>query len=273
MRLCLLILFLSFSIEAGAAWLDWWKRADQQGFELLNNGQIEQAGETFSSSDWRGSAKFLGGDFSGAVDEFSRSDSIDAIYNRATALAHAGEFEQSLAAFDHLLKRQSTHADGIVNRDWVLRQLQQQQQQNSQQQNQQGDSSDSEQQSGESQREEGDQQGDSQQQSADENRDGEQSEPESANATHEDQQDAGEQSLKSALENQIAGEQIEPLQQEMQQQQTNTGMEQPAYDEVSQAIEQQLQRIPDDPAGLLRNKLHVTHRARYPEIREGSQPW
>lgn len=43
--------------------------------------------------------------------------------------------------------------------------------------------------------------------------------------------------------------------------------------ESEQAIEQWLRRIPDDPAGLLRRKLEQTHRAEYPDVREGPRAW
>lgn len=282
-RVWVVSLCLSFSAEASAAWLDLWKRADQQGFELLNNGQLELAGETFSSPEWRGTARFLSGDFAQAADEFSRLDGIDANYNRATTLANAGDLEQSLAAFDYLLERQPTHADGIANRDWVLQQLEQQkreQQQQEQQDQQQGsaqqdDSTKSQQQTGAEQPSKGDEQdaANQPQSGTGTDREGDRPKSENADATRPEGQDAGEQSLKSALQNQAATEPSEQSQQETRQQQANIAMEPQTFDEASLSIEQQLQRIPDDPAGLLRNKLRVTHQSRYADIREGNQPW
>jgi Ca-activated chloride channel family protein len=268
------VLCLSISAPANAAWLDWWKRADQRGIELLENGQVEQAGQTFSSPDWRGTAKFLSGDFAQAADEFSRSDDIEAIYNRATTLAHAGELEQSLAVFDDLLERRSTHADGIANRGWVSRELQRQQQQDSPQQNQPGDPSESEQQSGEAQQGEGDKDsGEGQQQGAGDDPEQGQATAQSAAATSQEKPQPEEQALKSALQNQRLSDEADQSRQEIQQQPATEATEHSAYDEASQAIEQQLQRIPDDPAGLLRNKLRVTHQSRYADIRQGKQPW
>ena len=93
-------------------------------------------------------------------------------------------------------------------------------------------------------------------------------------ATRRGKNESGEDSLKSALQNQKSPQQSERSQkQDRQDQQAKLAMQEQIYDEASQAIEQQLQRIPDDPAGLLRNKLRLTHQRRYADIREGSQPW
>jgi Ca-activated chloride channel family protein len=87
LRLWLLFTCLLSTAQVHAAWLDWWVNADRRGIELLNNDQAGLAGETFSNPDWRGTAKFLAGNFVEAADEFSRSDGIESVYNRATALA------------------------------------------------------------------------------------------------------------------------------------------------------------------------------------------
>lgn len=269
MRLWLLFACLLPSVEARAAWLDWWVNADQRGIELLNNDRAELAGETFSNPDWRGTAKFLAGNFVEAADEFSRSDDIEAIYNRATSLARAGQLEESLAEFDRLLDRQSTHGDGLFNREIVQRQLEQQPPppQDSPRQEQSGDSDSGQQQEGESQPQEGGGEGDQNppQQAGDKSAEDRANE-QTADANRD--QSAAEE-LKSALENSDSPDQSQPEQRQL----AGTAAEQQTWDEASQAIEQQLQRIPDDPAGLLRNKLRATHASRYADIRQSRQPW
>ena len=275
------LLFLTQGLApANAGWTELWQTGDQQGIELFNNGETEQAAEAFDNPEWRGTATFQSGDFAGAAREFSQSDSTDALYNQATALAHAGELEQSLKTFDQLLARQPDHEDGIANRDWVIRQQQEQAQQNQQQQQGEGESQDQQQDSSSQAQNENGEEGESdQQQAGANNEDGrEMSKNESANG--QEGQQSAENSLKDALQNQQQTEQKPGETAESQQaQNTQSGEESSAevneipYTEASQAIEQQLQRIPDDPAGLLRNKLYVTHQARYPKVREGEEPW
>jgi len=43
--------------------------------------------------------------------------------------------------------------------------------------------------------------------------------------------------------------------------------------EQQQAIEQWLRQIPDDPAGLLRNKLEQSHRLEYPGVQSSDERW
>lgn len=279
-----IFVFSIVAANATAAWQDWWQRADQQGFELFEKGQVEQASEVFDDPQWRGTARFKAGQYVQAGAEFSKSPTLDALYNRATTLAHAGELKQSLATFDHLLAQQATHEDGIANRDWVLQQLEQQQAQQDSQQSGQGDQPN--QQQSDSAQSEAQNAGQSAQQQEGDNAQSNNDKTQNANSGEQGEQQNAEQSLKSALQEQQpkespADEQKAEQQQlteqaqqtEDGQQSTTAAIQEQPYDEATQAIEQQLQRIPDDPAGLLRNKLYVTHQSRYANIREGDQPW
>ena len=275
----LVIVFAAPSVSAG--WLDFWRNADQNGKELLDAGDPAQAAQTFKNPLWRGVAQYEAGEYQRAADEFARAEGVGPLYNRATSLAAGGELQASLDLFDQLLQQQPDHEDGIANREWVRRQLENQQEQQQQQQQSDQNSESQDQQDQQSQ------QADNQQ---NEENDGSQqgggSKPEDGrqmtskdNAEGQQGQQSAEDSLKSALQNQqepAAQPGKEPNREqpvgELQQATDSQNMEVP-YTEASQAIEQQLQRIPDDPAGLLRNKLYVTHQSRYADVKEGENPW
>ena len=279
MRIVLFVVTLMVTNSAFAEWRDWWLNANQRGIELLNNGDAAAAAEVFSDTQWRGMANFQAGEYEQAAQSFAKAESsTSALYNSATALAHAGKLKESLRQFDELLTREPQHDDGIANRDWVLKQLQQQQQQENsnergdQQGQQQGDQS--EQQSGEN----GNQ--NKQQQAGASGEDGrELSKDGSAGSGQTQAQQSAEESLKSAL-----GEQPAKLSEQGDddpREQTDShgapdadvAFSEQSFNESAQAVEQQLKRIPDDPAGLLRNKLYVTHQSRFADIREGDEPW
>ncbi|MEM7209645.1 MAG: tetratricopeptide repeat protein [Pseudomonadota bacterium] len=278
MRTFLTLMLFFHCAFAQAAWRDWWVGADQQGVELLRQEKPAEAVEKFANPEWRGIAQFQAGDAGAAAESFLQSPTQAALYNRATVLAHSGELEQSLAAFDELLKHAPNHEDGIANREWVLQQMQQQTQNsadpsNSEQgdegQNEQGGDDQNAQQNGQAQ------EGAQNQNTAMDER---QAQAQSGRNDPNDSERDAMNELKNALQQQFDGEQ-ETVQQAHtknpsnpnQGQQQQAMIEQP-FDESAQAVEQQLQRIPDDPAGLLRNKLYVTHQSRFADIVE-SESW
>ncbi len=280
MRGGLFVIALLLSTQASAAWLDWWRNADQQGKALIDAGDPTKAAQVFDDPNWRGAAHFQAGEYQHAADAFAQEEGIEPLYNRATSLAHAGELQQSLDAFDKLLQQQPDHEDGAANREWVKKQLEQQQEQQ-QQQNSDGDDpqdqqQDESQQADNKQTEEGSEQ---QQEGGTSKLDDGRKMSDNSEANGQQGQQSAEESLKSALQNQQepnAPQNAEPNRE--QNMESSDGASEVAqneipYSEASQAIEQQLQRIPDDPAGLLRNKLYVTHQTRHADVREGEKPW
>jgi Ca-activated chloride channel family protein len=244
-----LLVFLVPAPRADALeWRDLWKRADQRGFEELQQEQPARAAELFKNPEWRGAAEYRAGAFEASAATLAAIDTAEASYNRGNALARSGELEAAIGAYDRALELMPDHADARYNRDLVEQFLkdnpnaqQPPPNQGEGEQGQQGDSGepqsgeqqDGEQSADEQQGEQGEP-GDSQAgDNAQEPRDDEaQGEPQG----EEQQANAGEEATDDASESQPAPRDVEQWASE-------------------QAAEQWLRRVPQDPGGLLRRKF------------------
>jgi len=109
------------------AWKDLWQTPDQQGQTLLQAGKAEEAAARFQDPEWKGVAQYRAGEFKQAANTMAATDTADGWYNRANALARAGQLQEAIAAFDQALKRQPYHADAAFNRNIVQKMLEQKQ--------------------------------------------------------------------------------------------------------------------------------------------------
>jgi len=267
---------------------------------LLNNNQIAQkqfhqnpeaAAKTFSHPQWKASSLYKAGDYQGALDIWQKSQDAQSLYNQGNALAQLQQFDEAIAAYENALKISPELEDAIANKA-LLEQLKQQQEQKS----------DGEQQDGQQGDEQKDQQGDSQDQ---ENKDGQQgdSQDQQESQNSESQQD-GEQNQDSKESSDEQGNESQnPLskqqtkeealkEQEAQQarKEQKEGEQNPAEDgklastepqtksteqlEKEQAMKQWIERIPDDPGGLLRNKFIYQYNKRNRNEQDGDRkPW
>jgi Ca-activated chloride channel family protein len=214
-------------------WDDTWQRKDQQAYQALAQEDAARAAALAQDPELSGEAWFRSGEYSNALDAWTQGDSADALYNQGNALAHLGEYDAAIAAYDQALSIQPGNADAVHNRAVVEQMKEQEEQEQQQQEGDQGESQDSE---------------------SSEQRDAEQSE----DSEGEQGQD-GEQAEQEEGENE--GEQSEggPGEEE--------GKQQMEYSEAwseedAQAMEQWLRRIPDDPGGLLRRKFRNQHQRR-----------
>lgn len=222
---------LGYSPPSDAAgWADLWARSDQQAARALAEGRVEDAVAVAREPAWRGAAEFRNGAFEEAALNFGALDSADAHYNRGNALAHAGNLEGAISAYEEALTRDPEHEDATFNKE-LLEQLKQQMEQ--QQQGQEGESS--EQQEGE-QGQEQTTEGEQQEQQG-------QGEPAEGEPGEEDQ----EQQESEFADAEPQFEEAPPEFSEFE--------ESDLTPEERQAMEQWLRAIPDDPGGLLRRKF------------------
>ena len=247
--LAVLVIAVGFPADANI-WDDLWSRRDQQAFSALLDGQPERASALFQDDQWRGVAKYRSDDFQGAAMEFSYDASTDGVFNLGNALAKSGSYPEAIAAYDAVLKREPEHEDAAFNKA-LIEELLQREQDSEGNPNQEQDDNQSP--SGEQQQSDPQAGADQQQQS--EESPGEESEQE---PTRDEQFD--EQQDKSRDEDERAQELAEAEARER-----------------ADANEQWLRKIPDDPAGLMRNKFkHETNmRLRSGELRRprSEQVW
>lgn len=268
--ICAVMLLQPGFQEAHAfGWKDLWLRSDQQATRALTNEEPSKVPEN-SSPAWRGSAAYRQQQHESAAELFGQLDSATAHYNRANALAKAGELGRALEAYEQALSIQSEMEDAKFNRDLVNELLNQQQQQNSQQQSNQDQAQDE----------------NSQQQEQREGGNGAGSQDEAENEAASGQRpenQTGQQAQDSEQRNaQQAGEGSQDDQQEQQsgsEQNAESGSSQTVadndsqqMDESQQQLEQWLKQVPDDPGGLLRRKFRYQYSLR-PQQSPEVQQW
>ncbi|MBN8262772.1 MAG: VWA domain-containing protein [Xanthomonadales bacterium] len=78
----------------------WWRRADQQAYARMQSGI----------------ADYRKGDYAAAIDKFAGNPSADGQYNLGNALAKAGRYDDAIAAYDRALKARPGMADAKTNR-------------------------------------------------------------------------------------------------------------------------------------------------------------
>ncbi len=268
----------AFAFEWQTTWQSLWQTSDQRGMALLKQGKSEEAGAVFNSDDWRGISQYRTNNFEQAIESFGQSESVEAHYNRANALARAGKLQEALDAYDEQLAL-GENEDARFNRELVEKLMKQQQSQNQ--------SSDSDSDSGDKNNSDSkNQQDKNQQQSADETGDSNKNEEDKQSDDGENGVKEGEQEpsdKKSAQENldKKQGEAEQNLAQKVDESKENqedpeTKASASSSNDISedeQAMQQWLNRIPDDPSDLLRRKLRLKHQMEYAETGDGEKPW
>jgi Ca-activated chloride channel family protein len=226
-------------------WDDLWVRRDRQAYQAMIEGDPESAAGLFADPDWRNAAHYRSEDYAAAAEGYQAARNPDEAYNLGNALARLGQYEHAIEAYDRTLAEMPDHADAAFNRDLVQKLLEQQQQagadDNQEQQDEGGQNPENERESqdGDGQQ---DQSGDPGAEAQDGSEDQDESDPQ-----------PGDQPASSQAEQQQGEEQ-----------------EVASRDELKDALEQWLRRVPDDPGGLLRRKFQyeTNQRLRSGEYRD-----
>ncbi|HEX6833922.1 MAG TPA: VWA domain-containing protein [Rudaea sp.] len=288
---------------SASLWNDLWQRPDQQARAQLDAGNAKEAQALARDPSLRGSAAYRAGDYADAASDFDQPDSADAQYNRANALAKQGRYEEALKAYDAALAKSPDMDDAKANRtaveDWLKRQKKQDQP------DQKSDKSDSDDHKGDEQQKPGE--GSSSDQKSDQDQQQKNDKDSSSNADDKDKQQSGQsqsdrdksgrdeqsqqQSDKSSdkTQTQQGREADQKAQQQFQQEMDKAvngekkpeterkpvrlgAVEGDGRDEKQQAVEQWLQRVPDDPGGLLRRKFLLEYQRRQDGRGSGDHP-
>jgi Ca-activated chloride channel homolog len=126
-----LLLGLSHGAQA-ASWSNWWLTREQQAQRALEAGDAKQAAQLFNDPRRRAYAELKSGQYADAAKRLASLEDAQSQYNRGNALAHTGQLQSALAAYDAALKQtqkdSALHRDAQHNRDLVAKQLQQQKQ-------------------------------------------------------------------------------------------------------------------------------------------------
>ncbi len=282
-----------------------WLNRDQQAQQAFERGDSDTAAELFEDPQWRAAAHYRAGNYQQTLDALQGIAGAEASYNRGNALAQQGQLELALEAYEEALELEPAMADAAFNRDKVKQWLEESQQQ--QESGEQGDpdessdeggdlSQDSAQQSGDttpSQPQDGAQQNEAEpQQAPSDSTEEPASNSQPPSAAQNEASDSATKPDEPSDEQQAAEQLAEQLKKEqaMEQpsQQTAKAEEQGDTDavaeqatpqlqsseqrELSQATEQWLRRIPDDPSGLWRRKFEYQYKQQ-PHRGEEDKPW
>ncbi|MDP5129844.1 MAG: VWA domain-containing protein [Paraglaciecola sp.] len=268
--------------EAGW-WQDMWKTKDQQGLEAFHAGEFKHAAETFEDPLWAGSSLYKDENYEQALKAFSQIDSIDGRYNQANTLAQLGKYPEAIALYKEVLAEQADYQDALANKTLLEKLLEQQQQQEQQQQDQQNEQSDQQndpQQNQDGENSDQDQQNQQNQESDQQSQpqDSEQQNQDQASDKQESQDSKAEQENTEAQNSDTQGSQTDSKEPEQQQAQPSESEQEP--ENASQEAQQQamaeqtkeltdeekeqmqrmqtlLNRVPDDPAFLLKRKMQI----------------
>ncbi len=231
----LLVLPMPQNAYAGQ-WQDLWQTKSQQAQQAFDNEQFKQAAELFQSPEWQAAAQYKAGQHQQAAETLKDIDDVNAYYNKANALAKSGQLEAALKAYQQALQLKPNDEDAQHNLKTVEEALKQQKKDQQEsgkgkkpQDNKPSSQSDK---SGESQ--ETDQQNEQQKPPQDQ---------ETKPADQQESDKPNEQEASSGEEDEQSEEKPE--------QATQTS----SSDEQKQANEQWLNKIKDDPAGLLKRKF------------------
>ncbi len=263
--LCLALLVLlplpqtSWAVDSSEFWQKLWKTDDQRGQQAFKQQQFERAAELFKQPDWRAAALYKAGKYEQAAKIWQQQNSAEADYNRGNALAQAGKLKAAIEAYQQALTKKPGFEAAKKNKELIEKLLKQQQQQSS-------DSKKSESQKNQNQQDSSDKS-----QNAEQNSAQDQSKSDNGEQPKDQRGDSSKQTESSPKDKK------DSVRAEKQQAKTKQSVDESKADaeqkavttseakkpnEDQQAVEQWLNRIPDEPSGLLRRKFRYQYQQR-----------
>lgn len=232
-----------------------WQTPYQQADKALQAEDYERAAELAEDAWQRGTANYRAGNYEQALVDFSQVDSAEGYYNQGNALMQLQRYDEAQNAYAAALERRPSWPEAEQNKalaEQLSKQQESQQQPDQQGENQQGGA----QQQGNNGDAQSDDTGDAAQQQSEQEADTQ------AEGTDDQEQEQAQQPQTDA-EGQTEsdeGTQEKPLASEFGD---------PASDEMQQQMQQWLNRIEDNPAELLRQKMRYEAQQRR---RQGPPP-
>lgn len=264
-------------------WQSLWQTPDQKAQQAFEEGDFEQSEKLFTDKQWQASSAYKKGDYATAEKLFSESDTVDAQYNRANALAKQGKYKEAIDGYKEVLDDQADHEDARANLELIEELLKKQeppQQQNNQESQENNENSEER----ESRKDEGatednksaEQQTGTDQQEGKEGQEGENQEASTENKEGKAQAEADEKALEELGKDQKDAEkgkgEIANLE-EQSNQEEDKDSEPTQVSELEKAAFQKqfLKKVPDDPSGLWARKFKYQYRQRRQKMEQ--QQW
>lgn len=250
-------------------WQDLWQRPDQQALKAYQQQDYAKAAEKFENPDWKAAAHYQAGEYDKALKTYQNQakQTEDSVYNQGNALAQSGQLKEALAAYEQALKLNPNDADAQFNKDLVEKELEKQQQQDKQnkkkpKQDQNKQEKSDQQQSSDNKNSQDQQKNEKSEQQEQQNKQEQNTQPEDEKKSEKQEKGQDELAKQEELKSKEQPKQQAEPQDEQKKDDAKKSTAQavkpsdaPAKDEKQQANEQWLNRIPDDPAGLLKRKF------------------
>lgn len=261
----LILLFIVPHTVQGSYFSDIWKTDDQKAEELFHEEKYADAKELFQNEEWRAAANYKCGDFETAARLFQNNHSANGFYNLGNAKAKLGDFKGALEAYDKALEIQPDHEDAQYNKKTIEELLKQKEQNSNDKKNQKNESEkdqDPNQDKGqqenqnESSKDNSDKPNDSKQENDSKQKDQNQNESKQQN---EKQSEELKDQLREKIEKELQESKDNPKEMQAQAAKESDSKE----DSQRQIDDLWLQRIEDDPSGLLRRKFLQQYRQNY----------
>ncbi|MGR9088544.1 MAG: VWA domain-containing protein [Gammaproteobacteria bacterium] len=236
-------------------WRDLWLTKDQQGARAFEQKRYDEASGLFENPDWKLAAQYKAEQpVSGEIPE---TKTATGFYNRGNVLAKSGRLEEAIEAYNQSLARDPDNEDARYNKRIVEKELEKQKEARERNQQSQGDPQ--QQNGGDGGRNQGDDDGRNQDEKSDAASETAETRPEHAAEREESSADRQQPKERDEASEAEPGESAEARRDRdsisAERQDPTPAIEGEPAGEQQQANEQWLNRIPDDPAGLLRRKF------------------
>jgi Ca-activated chloride channel family protein len=269
-----------------SVWDNAWQTKDQQAQKAFAQDPAKAA-EMFEDSNWKASSLYRAKEYQQAADNFnvntdaSAKQQAESLFNRGNALAHAGELEKAIKAYEQSLALDGELADAKFNKALVEELLQQQEQQDSDEKENSNEQQDSDEKENSDEQKDSDKKQDSDQQKSDQEKSNEQKDSDSKDSEQQDSEKKDSEKKSAEEKNkentdsdkdQSQSEQEKKAKEEREKQVQQAQAENELSREEKQALKQWLNRIPDDPGGLLKRKFLYQYKQRDHQD-EGEVAW
>lgn len=109
--LVLLLCLISTYAEAS-----FFRNDNQDAYQLYQSGLYDQAAQNFKDSLWKGVSLYKAENYEAALEEFSKENSSNMLYNKGVVLTKLCQYEEALSSFEEAIKINPQNENAIYNK-------------------------------------------------------------------------------------------------------------------------------------------------------------